>query len=118
MSPASYICENLAGNETNHIVIFYNICGHWLKLLYVCVYVYQTNIIIFSLIIVTASTSDHHDLYNTKQEKDRYIVQLTHELQSVTREKKESQEIITTLQAKLQEYKQQVVKTKGCKCNN
>ena len=113
MSLASYICENLAGNETNHIVIFYNICGHWLPLLYVCVYVYQTNIIIFSLIIVTASTSDRYDVHSTKQEKDIHITHLTHKLQSVTREKEESQEIITTLQTKLHEYKQHFLKTTG-----
>ena len=69
---------------------------------------------IFSLIIVTASTSGHHDLHGTKQEeKDRHITQLTHKLQSVPKEMKESQEIITTLQTKLQEYKQQLLKTTG-----
>ena len=73
---------------------------------------------VFSLIIVTASTSDHHDLYSTKQEKDRHIVQLTHKLQSVTREKEESQEIITTLQTKLQKYKKQLLKTTGLNCSN
>ena len=67
----------------------------------------------FSLIIDTASTSGHHDLHSTKEEKDRYISQLTHKLQFVTREKEESQEIITTLQTKLQEYKQQLLKTTG-----
>ena len=41
------------------------------------------------------------------------IAQLTSKLESVTREKEESQEIITTLQTKLQEYKQQLLKTKG-----
>ena len=70
------------------------------------------------MIIVTASTSDHHNLYGAKQEKDRHIAQLTRQLQSVTREKEESQEIITTLQTKLQDYKQQLLKTTGCKYNN
>ena len=41
------------------------------------------------------------------------IDQHNHKLQSVTREKEESQEIITTLQTKLHEYKQQLLKTKG-----
>ena len=70
-------------------------------------------LLIFSLIIVTASTSDHYDLHSTEQEKDRHIAQLTRKLQFVTREKEESQEIITTLQTKLQEYKQQLLKTTG-----
>ena len=67
------------------------------------------------MIIVPVSTSDDYDLHSTEQEKDRDIAQLTHKLQSVTRE---SQEIITTLQTKLQEYKQQLLKTTGCNCNN
>ena len=62
------------------------------------------------MIIATVSTSGDHDLYSTKQEKDRHIAQLTRKLESVTREK---EEIITKLQAKLQEYKQQLLKTKG-----
>ena len=70
-------------------------------------------IIYFSLIIVTDSTSDDHDLHSTEQEKDRHIAQLTRKLQSVSREKEESQEIITTLQTKLQEYKQQLLETTG-----
>ena len=47
------------------------------------------------------STGGHHDLFSMTQQKDRDI------------EKEESQEIITTLQAKLQEYKQQLPKTTG-----
>ena len=66
---------------------------------------------IFSLIIATVSTRDDHDLHGTKQERD--IAQLTRKLQSVTKEKEESQEIITTLQTKLQEYKQQLLKNTG-----
>ena len=73
---------------------------------------------VFSLIIVTASTSDHHDVHNTKQEKDRHIAQLTHKLQFITKEKEESQEIITTLQTKLQKYKQKLLKTTGLNCSN
>ena len=66
------------------------------------------------MIIVNASTSDDHDLHSTKQEeKDRHIVQLNHKLQSITKEKDESQENILTLQTKLQEYKQQLLKTTG-----
>ena len=69
--------------------------------------------IYFLLIIVTASTSHHHDLYySTKQEKDRHTAQLTHKLQSVTREKVESQK------TKHHEYEQQLLKTTGCKYNN
>ena len=67
----------------------------------------------FSLIIDTVSTSGHHDLHSTKQKKDRQIAHLNHKLQSVTREKEESQEVLTTLQTKLQEYKQQLLKTTG-----
>ena len=63
----------------------------------------------FSLIIVTATSSDH-DLHNTIQEKDNHIAQLNHELEIITREK---EDIITTLQTKLQEYKQQLLKTTG-----
>ena len=65
------------------------------------------------MIIVNAYTSGHHDLHSTEQEKDRHIAQLTRKLQSVSREKEESQEIITTLQTKLQEYKQQLLETTG-----
>ena len=67
----------------------------------------------FSLIIDTTSTSGHHDLHSTEQEKGRHIVQFTHKLQSDTKEKEESQEIITTFQTKLQEHKQQLLKTTG-----
>ena len=69
-----------------------------------------------SLLII--GTASHHDLDNTKHEKDRHIAQLNRKLQSVTREKEESEEIVTTLQTKLQQYKQQLLKTTGCKCNN
>ena len=65
---------------------------------------------ILSLIIVTASASDLHSIVH---EKDSHIAQLTRKLQSITGEKKESQKIITTLQIKLQEYKQQFLKTTG-----
>ena len=63
--------------------------------------------------LITIGTASHHDLHSTKQEKDKHLVQLTHQLEAVSREKEESQEIITTLQTKLQEYKQQLLKTTG-----
>ena len=46
------------------------------------------------MIIATVSTSGDHDLYRTKQEKDRHIAQLTRKLQSVTREIEESQKML------------------------
>ena len=65
------------------------------------------------MIIVTASTSDHHDLHGTEQDKDRHIAQLTRKQQSVIKEKEESQKIMTTLQTKLQEYEKQLQTTTG-----
>ena len=62
------------------------------------------------MIIVTASASDLHSIVH---EKDSHIAQLNRKLQSVTRGKEESQKIITTLQIKLQEYKQLILKTTG-----
>ena len=76
-------------------------------------YVLLFSLPFFSLIIDTASTSGHHDLHSTKQEKGRHIAQFTHKLQFDTKEKEDSQEIITRLQIKLQEYKQQLLKTTG-----
>ena len=70
----------------------------------------------FSLTIsslITIGTASDHDLHGRKQEKDKHTAQLTRKLQSVTREKEESQEIIKTLQTKLQEYKQQLLETTG-----
>ena len=49
-------------------------------------------------------TTSHLDLVH---EKDSYIAQLTRKLQTVTKEKEKKEEIITTLQTQLQEYKQQ-----------
>ena len=51
--------------------------------------------------IVVPTTTSHLDLVH---EKDNYIAQLPCKLHTVTKEK---EEIITTLQTQLQEYKQQ-----------
>ena len=51
--------------------------------------------------IIVPITTSHLDLVH---EKDSYIAQLTCKLHTVTKEK---EEIITTLQTQLQEYKQQ-----------
>ena len=51
--------------------------------------------------IIVRTTTSHLDLIH---EKDSYIAQLTCKLQTVTKEK---EEMITTLQTQLQEYKQQ-----------
>ena len=50
------------------------------------------------------NTSDHHHILH---EKDSYIAQLTCKLQTVINEKEKKEEMITTLQTQLQEYKQQ-----------
>ena len=55
--------------------------------------------IVFYIIVTT--TTSHLDLVH---EKDSYIAQLTRKLHTVNKEK---EEIITTLQTQLQEYKQQ-----------
>ena len=60
----------------------------------------EHKIFIMFYIIVPITTS-HLDLIH---EKDSYIVQLTHKLHTVSKEK---EEMITTLQTQLQEYKQQ-----------
>ena len=91
-------------DKTSHLVFYFTFIPNTILFLI---------LFVFSLIIVTASTNDDHDLHNTKQEKDRHIAQLTRKLQSVTREKEDSQEIIITLQTELQEYKQQLLKTTG-----
>ena len=101
--------QKSAEDKTNYLVVYFLNCMH--SYFYTKDYSYYYHY--FSLYIVTASTSDHHDLHNTKQEKDGHIAQLTHKLQSVTRERKKSQEIIITLQTRLQEYKKQLLKTKG-----
>ena len=51
-------------------------------------------------------TTSHLDFVH---EKDSYIAQLTRKLQTVTKEKEKKEEIITTLQTQLQEYKQQTL---------
>ena len=51
--------------------------------------------------IIVPITTSHLDLIH---EKDSYIAQLTRKLHTVTKEK---EEVITTLQTQLQEYKQQ-----------
>ena len=58
-------------------------------------------IIFYYVYIVVPTTTSHLDLVH---EKDSYIAQLTRKLHTVTKEK---EEIITTLQTQLQEYKQQ-----------
>ena len=51
--------------------------------------------------IIVPITTSHLDLIH---EKDSYIAQLTRKLHTVTKEK---EEVITTFQTQLQEYKQQ-----------
>ena len=60
-------------------------------------------IIFYYVYIVVPTTTSHLDLVH---EEDSYIAQLTCKLHTVTKEKEKREEIITTLQTQLQEYKQ------------
>ena len=77
-----------------HCVLY----GVFIILLYFILFYF---IIFYYVYIVVPTTTSHLDLVH---EKDSYIAQLTRKLQTVTKEK---EEIITTLQTQLQEYKQQ-----------
>ena len=74
---------------------------------------FNLNISVSVLIIGTATSSDHHSLHCMIQKEDRHIAELTHQLEVVTREKNESHEVVTKLRTKLQECKQQLLKTTG-----